>query len=109
MIKPLYKIKGFIIINSMKIIKITMLSVFLLIIILMLGEFTYTRLDSTQDSKFSTVYLTHCSKAKFTEAMKTIPDVGGAVFFTSDCAGSNYNRQYRIFYAGISEKGCKKC
>ena len=87
----------------MKDIKFIMLSVFLLIIMLMLGEFTNTRLESRHGSEFSTVYLTHCTKTEFTEAMTNMPEMGGAVFFTNDSADSNHSTRYKIFYAGISE------
>ena len=87
----------------MKAIKFIMLSVFLLIIVLMLGEFTNTRLESRQSSEFSTVYLTRCGKAGFTEAMTNMPEMGGAVFFTNDSTDSNLITRYKIFYAGISE------
>lgn len=80
-----------------------MLSVFLLIIVLMLGEFTNTRLGSRQSSEFSTVYLTRCPKAEFTEAMTNMPEMGGAVFFTNDSTDPNHSTRYKIFYAGISE------
>lgn len=85
----------------MKKLKFIMLSVFLLIVILLLGETTYPRLEQQALSQLYTVDAEFVDKSSFAEALKGFEKCG--IIYEYGTVSDDLSRNIKVYYSGISE------
>lgn len=85
----------------MKKIKITMLSVFLLIVILFLGETTYTRLEQNRTAQLYAINAEFVDKSNFAAALQGFDKCG--IIYEYETVSPDLSRDIKVFYSGVSK------
>ncbi len=85
----------------MKKLKFIMLSVFLLIVILLLGETTYPRLEQQALSQLYTVDAEFVDKSRLAPLLKGFDRCG--IIYEYETVSNDLSRNIKVYYSGISE------